>query len=537
MALVNQFSSKKVLIVDDLPGMRTQLQMSLTHSGFEKLHVVANIKEALAKIQEEKYDIILSDYFLGEGTSGQQFLEYLRTKDLISRNTIFVIITAERTYEKVVTAAECAPDDYLLKPFTAEQLNQRLVKLMERQARFAKVDKATDAKDWARVIKECDTIIAEKDKYFIEACKIQGAALIKNGQIDFAIAHYEKVINIRPLPWAKLGLARALSMKGENDAAAELARSVLTENSNFMGAYDFLGLMLADSGDKEGALELLQTARQVSPGTLNRIRNIAELAVDTGKPDIAEQIMSEALAKHKYSPVREAQDYATLSKALLEQGKPEKALDVLKEAKSNFKDDVSNVVLATSESIAHQKAGNTDLAEAALAQALAANHGKLPAAVAAAVADACLALGKDDKAHEILKQVVQNNPDDAKVHEKVHAILTASGKDMNEANAMIQASVKEVIQINNDGVRKAQAGELAEAITLLCDAADRLPNNIQIISNASLALALDLARNGYNAVKHSECIRYRKIVADKIPDYPKLAQIDSMLLKVQKPNG
>jgi len=115
MALVNQFSSKKVLIVDDLPGMRTQLQMSLTHSGFEKLHVVASIKDALARIQEEKYDIILSDYFLGEGTSGQQFLEYLRTRDLISRNTIFVIITAERTYEKVVTAAECTPDDYLLK--------------------------------------------------------------------------------------------------------------------------------------------------------------------------------------------------------------------------------------------------------------------------------------------------------------------------------------------------------------------------------------------------------------------------------------
>jgi CheY-like chemotaxis protein len=537
MALVNQFSSKKVLIVDDLPGMRTQLQMSLTHSGFEKLHVVASIKEALQKIQEDKYDIILSDYFLGEGTSGQQFLEYLRTKDLISRNTIFVIITAERTYEKVVTAAECAPDDYLLKPFTAEQLNQRLAKLIDRQAKFAKVDKATDAKDWGRVIKECDAIIADKDKFFIEACKIQGTALIKNGQIDPAIAHYEKVISIRPLPWAKLGLARAISIKGDKVGAAEIARSVLAENNTFMGAYEFLGSVLTESGDKEGALELLQTARQVSPGTLGRIRNIAELAVDTGKPEIAEQVLSEALAKHKHSPVREAQDYATLSKALTEQGKSSQALDVLKEAKSAFKDDVSNVVLATSESIAHQKAGNTELAEAALARALAANHGTLPATVAAAVADACLVLGKEDKAHEILKQVVQNNPDDANIHGKVQAILTASGKDMAEATAMIQASVKEVIQINNDGVRKAQAGELVEAIDLLCDAADRLPNNIQIISNASLALALDLARNGYNAVKHSECLRYRKMVADKASDYPKLAQIDSMLLKVQKPNG
>lgn len=537
MAIANIFSDKKVLVIDDQAGMRSQLQMSLTTSGFEKLHVVASVKDALTRLQAGSYDIILSDYFLGDGTNGQQFLEYLRTHDLISRNTIFIMITAERNYESVVTAAECIPDDYLLKPFTAAQLNLRLEKLIEKQARFAPIDKASDAKDWARVVAECDRLISTKDKYFIEACKIKGAALIKSNRVQEAEALFSEVLAIRPLPWAKLGLARAVSMNGEKERAARLAREIVAEHENFMGAYDFLGGVLAETGDKEAALDVLQSARQISPGTLSRTRNVAELAVDTGQHDIAEQVMSEALAKHKYSPVREARDYAVLSKALSEQGKSDEALKVIKEATGSFRDETSSVMLAASESAVHYKAGNHELAEAALSQALAVNHGSLPPAVVAAVADACFALGKEEQATDLLKQMVQNNPDDAKAHERAHAVLVSAGKGEAEAEAMIAASAQEIIQLNNEGVRKAQSGQLDEAIVMLCDAADRLPNNLQIVSNAALALALDLARNGYNAAKLVECSRYRQQVIDKAPDYPKLAQIDATLKKVQNLNG
>jgi len=534
MALVNQFSSKRVLVIDDLAGMRTQLQMSLAHSGFEKLHVVSSIKEALALMDVGHYDIILCDYFLGDGTNGQQFLEYLRSRDLISRNTIFIMITAESSYESVVTAAECAPDDYLLKPFTAEQLNTRLEKLLERQARFYAVDKAVDAKNWEKVVQECDNLLANKDKYFIEASKIKGEALIKSGRLDEAITLYNQIIALRSMPWARLGLAKALALQGDKEKAAILAREVVAEHNHFMGAYDFLGGVLAETGDKHGALEVMQSARLVSPGTLNRVRRVAELAIDTGRHEIAEQVMSEALNKHKYSPVREAKDYATLSKAYNELGKPEKALEVIKQAKGTFKDQASNVILATSESVSHYKAGNAAQAEAALTQALAAKPSDLPPEVLAAVADACFALGKEDKGTDLLKQLVQNNPDDDAAKEQVHNVLTAAGKGEEEAKAMIAASAREVIQINNEGVRKAEAGQLAEAVSLLSEAANRLPNNLQIVSNAALALALDLARNGNDREKLAECVRYRQLVASKAPSYPKLAQIDALLKKVQQ---
>jgi DNA-binding response OmpR family regulator/Flp pilus assembly protein TadD len=533
MAIITKTSDKKVLIIDDLPGMRSQLQMSLASAGFEKLHVVSNIKEALQRIEENRYDVILSDYFLGDSTSGQQFLEYLRTKDLISRNTIFIMITAERTYENVVMAAECAPDDYLLKPFTAEQLMSRLDKLVERQKRFAVIDDAHDRKDWNGVLRECDRMLAAKDRYFIELCKIKAATLLKLNREQEAADIYREVLALRPLPWAKLGLARALAQAGDNAQSLQLAQALINENAQFMAAYDFLGGLLDRAGDKQEALQVLQQARTVSPGSMRRNREITTLAMDTGNHGLAEAVMSDVLKQHKYSPVREAHDYAILARAMSEQGKTGAALATIDEARGSFRDAVSDAVLAASECVAHHKAGNAAQAEAALSRAMAVDQAALPPAILASVADACFALGKEEQANAVIKQMVQNHPDDDAVYGKVRTVLAAAGKSDTEASAVIAQSAQEVIQINNEGVRKAQAGELEAAIALLCEAADRLPNNLRIVGNAALALALDLARNGVRPERMQACLRYRRVVADRAPEDPKLVQIDATLKKVR----
>jgi len=534
MADITKFSNIKVLVVDDLAGMRSQLRITLSNSGFEKVRVVPSIKEALVRVQSEKYDLILCDYCLGDSTNGQQFLEYLRTRDLISRHTVFIIITAERSYENVVMTAECEPDDYLLKPFTAEQLNNRLEKLLDRREYLAAIDHASDAKNWSLVVTECDRLIPAKDKYFIDVCKIKGAALLKSNRAQEAADLYRELLAMRPIAWAELGLAKACALLGADDQARELVHQILAETPRFMAAYDFASSLHAAAGDRQKALEVLQKAGEISPGTMNRVRKISELATATGQHDIAEQVMREALQKHKHSPVREAQDYAILSHALTEQGKPDQALKVLGDAKDSFRDEASTTLLAANESMAQRKAGNNELAEEALSRALAVNCDNLPAGVATAVADACFALGREDKATALLKQVVQNNPDDKLAHQKVQAVLAAAGKGEQEARAMIEASVKEIIQLNNDGVREAEAGQLAEAITLLCDAADRLPNNLQIVGNAALALALDLVHNGHTVIKMQECLRYRQLVEDKSPGYPKLAEIDAVLKQVSQ---
>lgn len=535
MAAVSPLSTKKVLVIDDLAGMRNQLQQSLTHLGFDKLHVVASIREAMARIAVEQYDVILCDYFLGDSTNGQQFLEYLRTRDLIGRNVIFVIITAESSYERVVVASECAPDDYLLKPFTAETLSMRLERLLERQDSFARVDKAQDAHDWKRVIEECDRLLELKNKHFVELCRIKGHALLQLGRYQEAARLHTEILALRPLPWATLGLAKARTGLGGANQAQDMLRKLLAEHPQFMAAYDYLGQLLTRSGNKGEALEVLKQARKVSPGTLSRTREIGALAVDTGDYALAEQVLDHALKQHKFSPVREAGDYAILSRALTEQGKADKALEVIKEAKGSFRQAADVAVLAANECLAYRKAGNEVAAAAVLQIALAQEASALPVAAVTAIADACFAVGQEQQANELLKQLLQNNPDDVAVQERVREVFAAAGKGAAEAGDMIESSAREVIQINNEGVRKAEAGQLEEAIELLSRAADRLPNNLQIVGNAALAWALDLVRNGSTPEKMQVCLKYRQWVIDKDPMFPKLTQIDGLLKRaVQK---
>lgn len=533
MATVSKISDKWVLIVDDMEGMRSQLRMTLSSSGFARLHVVSNIKEALERLSSHHYDVILCDYSLGDSTNGQQFLEYLRTADLINRNTIFVMITAEQSYAKVVAASECAPDDYLLKPFTAAEFNIRLGKLLGRQAYFSAIDQASDKKNWSRMIAECDRLIAAKDKYYFDVCKIKGVALIRDNQLLQAEMLYREIIAMRPLGWARLGLARTLARLDKKTEAEQLAREIVAELPQFMAAYDFLGRLLAESGNKQGALDILQQAREIAPGTMNRIRELSALAVSTGQPEIAEKIMRETLAKHKYSPVRQAGDYAVLSRALVDQGKTAEALNVIQDAKKGYTDSNSNALLAVTESGAHRAAGNEALACEVLERVLSAGDMScFSADMLVAMADASFALGREEAAMRMLQHAVQNNHEDAVLRDKVHAVLVTAGKDSSEATAMIDAVAAEVIALNNDGVRKAQAGQLAEATALLSEAAKRLPNNLQILGNAALVIALDLVRNGKNPDKLAQCLGFRDSLLKQSSRHPKLEQIDGMLKQV-----
>src|SRR5262245_50541891 len=136
METLGRISNQKVLVIDDVASMRSQIASNLTSMGFKDVLTVASCQKALAPIARIQFDLILCDYHLGEVTSGQQFLEHLRSKHLIPESTLFVMVTARRAYEEVMRAAEFAPDDYLVKPFTGAQLNARLTKLLEKRHRF-----------------------------------------------------------------------------------------------------------------------------------------------------------------------------------------------------------------------------------------------------------------------------------------------------------------------------------------------------------------------------------------------------------------
>ncbi|MBZ0069983.1 MAG: response regulator, partial [Thiobacillus sp.] len=159
------YGELRALVVDDYPGMRNALRLTLTNFGIRKIQLAGNAAEAIFQVKSKPCDFILCDYNLGDGRDGQQLLEELRHSNLISPETVFIMVTAESFYEKVVATAELAPDDYMIKPFSAEVLHSRLESVLQRKRAFREVHRHLLAHNLEAAILACDEIIRSRPKY------------------------------------------------------------------------------------------------------------------------------------------------------------------------------------------------------------------------------------------------------------------------------------------------------------------------------------------------------------------------------------
>lgn len=536
MATLTAYSDKKLLIIDDMPEMRSSLRSQASSIGFQKITVCGHLRDAFEALRQTSFDIILCDYYLGAGTNGQQFLEHLRNRRMIPRSTLFIMITAEKNHDSVITAAECMPDDYLLKPFTADLFASRVEKLLEKKRRLARIDAMQDKGQWAEVLAECDAIIASRDRFQIDALRIKGNALLQSGRSEEAAKFYEQVLAMRAMPWARLGLARAQRELGRPAEAKETLNTLIAEAPKLMAAYDLLGHIHAAEGDTGAALQVLDDACRLSPHSLARLRAIAEVAEDAGDYERVEQSLGQVVEKTRNSPLRETSDYARLGNALAATGQADKALNLIDEARSAFREETGHPALAAIEAIALHQLGDTAKAEAALQVALQGDLTDLPASAMLTVAKACLATGRTEQGEALLKQVVQTNPDATDMHARVTRVMQDHGV-ADHAERLVADSVQEVIELNNEAVRCGKEGRIGEAAQMLTAAANRLPGNLQIVANAAYALLLDLLTNGTDPAKLDDARRFREAVRTRAPAHRKLADIDGLWSKLAARDG
>ena len=196
--------------------------------------------------------------------------------------------------------------------------------------------------------------------------------------------------------------------------------------------------------------------------------------------------------------------------------------------------DLDVLALAVATSTSYLALGQTDKASAALANAPDIPIKEMAPQVAIALSKALYKTGANDKADAVIRQLVQNNPDDPDVLRATRAALAALGNGV-DANSLVDDSLAEIIRTNDEGVRLAYAGQLEESIRKLTEAAERLPGNLLVVSNTALVLALALSKGTKTKDRMTACLKYRKIVAARNPRHPKLPQIDSLLAQAKVP--
>jgi two-component system chemotaxis response regulator CheY len=114
----------EVLIVEDRQVMLKIIRRLLVQLGYAHVDEAANGLQALERIREKRYDIILSDWNM-DGMSGFDLLKILRA-DPSTRETPFILVTAEAKPENILAAKAAGASGYLLKPFKLDVLEKTL---------------------------------------------------------------------------------------------------------------------------------------------------------------------------------------------------------------------------------------------------------------------------------------------------------------------------------------------------------------------------------------------------------------------------
>jgi two-component system, chemotaxis family, chemotaxis protein CheY len=113
-----------ILVVDDYNTMVRIIRKLLKQIGYENVDEASNGEEALEKIKAKSYGLIISDWNM-EPMTGFDLLKAVRANEP-SAKTPFILVTAESKPENVLAAQKAGVSNYLIKPFSAPVLKEKI---------------------------------------------------------------------------------------------------------------------------------------------------------------------------------------------------------------------------------------------------------------------------------------------------------------------------------------------------------------------------------------------------------------------------
>ena len=120
----------KILIVDDFSTMRRIVRNLLKELGYTNVEEAEDGALALQKLRGGGFNFVVSDWNM-PNMDGLQLLQSIRASAEL-RSLPVLMITAEAKKENIIAAAQAGANGYIVKPFTAATLNEKLSKIFEK---------------------------------------------------------------------------------------------------------------------------------------------------------------------------------------------------------------------------------------------------------------------------------------------------------------------------------------------------------------------------------------------------------------------
>lgn len=121
-------NDKNILIVEDSPTMRRIIHNTLKQLGFQNIVSAGNGAEAIKQLKNNSIGFIITDWNMPE-MNGLEFVTWVRNSDEF-KNLPILMITTRGMKEHVIEAVKAGVNNYIVKPFTTEVLQEKIEKLM-----------------------------------------------------------------------------------------------------------------------------------------------------------------------------------------------------------------------------------------------------------------------------------------------------------------------------------------------------------------------------------------------------------------------
>lgn len=332
--ITNDLTDATALVADANNATRSVMLSQLRALGVRSIRQASRASDARRHLEAQTFDIVLCEQnFPQESVTGQELLDNLRRGGMLPLATIFIMVTPEAAYSKVSEAAESMLDSYLLKPFTAARLQDRISHARQRKVALQDIHQAIEDQQFTQAARLCLLRLNERGAYWTYAARVGAELLLRLGRFDMVQKLYESVLATEKAPWASLGLARVQLEMGQPHKAKPLLEALLIEESSYADAYDNLARTLMELGQFEEALNAYQRSTELTPSSIARLQRHGMLAFYLGDKDKAIELLEGSVRLGLGSKMFDGQTLTLLGIARFEIDEPKQLQQFLLDQK------------------------------------------------------------------------------------------------------------------------------------------------------------------------------------------------------------
>ncbi len=284
----------RALVIDSHPTTRNMLASHLRALGVGQIVQCARAWEAAQQVEARGFDVVLCEQRLADGTPGQDLIDDMRRRTLLSLRTVVIMISGDARYDVVADVAESAVDGFIIKPYSPGTLEDRLLRAFVRKTALQQVYDAIEAADYEQALNLCEDRVAYRSPHWTYAARLGAELALRLDRASVASRLFEAVLAVKAVPWARLGIARALHAGGAAGEAVSTLEGLLATEPNYVDAYDVMGKIHAEQGNLGAALKAYQQASQITPASLQRAQRYGIMAFYAGDADEAQAALERA---------------------------------------------------------------------------------------------------------------------------------------------------------------------------------------------------------------------------------------------------